>query len=217
MPTPHYGYYPPSGAVLDQNEPRAYWNGRAWMLNNRVYGVPSGHRLVGRAGGPNSGWYYDWAKRAWMEPDRGPIQGPSPGPRPTPRPVPQPPRPAPSPPPPPPLPVKPAPQPEKEKPVEKCTAMTHKEPNVLEYLVKHPVAPLVGGFVLLGSLLADEPVPPEIPDELPEPIAKKWQMIYAQNLARFQKRMQLWETVGKVLLGYADTQSVLAALPKKAG
>ena len=51
MATPHYNYYPPSGAVLDQNEPKAYWNGRSWMLNNKVYGVPSGHRLVGRAGG----------------------------------------------------------------------------------------------------------------------------------------------------------------------
>jgi hypothetical protein len=198
--------------VLDQNEPRAYWNGRSWMLNNRVYGVPSGHRLVGRAGGPLSGWYYDWSKRAWIEPDHGPIQGPSPGPARTPPRLP--PRPSPQPQPQPP---KPAPQPEKEKPVEKCTAMTpHKDPNVLEYLVKHPVAPLVGGFVLLGSMLADEPAPPEIPDDLPEPIAKKWQMIYAQNLARFQKRMQLWETVGKVLLGYADSQAVLAALPKKA-
>jgi len=59
LPTPHYNYYPPSGAVLDQNETRAYWNGRAWMLNNRVYGVPSGHRLVGRAGGQMDGWYYD--------------------------------------------------------------------------------------------------------------------------------------------------------------
>ena len=31
MPTPHYNYYPPSGAVLDQNEPRASWNGRQWI------------------------------------------------------------------------------------------------------------------------------------------------------------------------------------------
>lgn len=206
MPTPYYGYYPQAGAVLDQNEPRAYWNGRAWMLNNRVYGVPMGHHLVGRAGGPNDGWFYDWSKRAWMEPDRGrPSGGGMTGP------VRQPPRPAPQPQPQPPA-VLPVPvQPGKEK----CSLETKKDPNVLEYLVKHPVAPLVGGFVLLGSMLADEPLPPEIPEGLPEPVAKKWMMIYSQNLQRFQRRMALWENVGKVLLGYADTNAVLASLPAK--
>src|SRR3954451_18438418 len=97
MATPHYNYYPPSGSVLDQNEPKAYWNGRAWMLNNKVYGVPSGHRLIGRAGGQMDGWYYDWSKRAWMEPDRGRALQPSGGVPLTPRPQPQPIRPAPQP------------------------------------------------------------------------------------------------------------------------
>jgi hypothetical protein len=86
---------------------------------------------------------------------------------------------------------------------------------VLEYLVKHPIAPLVGGFILVGSMLADEPQPPTIPANLPDDVGKTWQMIYAQNLARYQKRMQLWETVGKALLGYGEVNAVLAALPPK--
>jgi hypothetical protein len=200
MPQPHYNYYPPSGSVLDQNEPRAYWNGRAWMRNNRVYGVPSGHRLVGRAGGPLDGWYYDWSKRAWMEPDKRPALAP----------VSRPPAPAR------PMAPPPAPQPQPQTPAirpakEKC--MGQNDPNVLQYLVKHPVAPLAGAFVLLGSMLAEEPLPPEIPDELPETIQKKWTMIYNQNLERFRRRMSLWENVGQLLLGYADTNAVLGALP----
>lgn len=213
MPTPHYNYYPPSGAVLDQNEPKAYWNGRAWMLNNRVYGVPSGHRLVGRAGGPLNGWYYDWSKRAWIEP--GPTQGPPNGgvgpiqPRPAP-PRPAPPRPAP----PAPQPPKPAPQPEKDKSMDKCSKDA-KDKSVLEYLVKHPVAPLAGALVLIGSMLADEPQPPQIPADLPEAIQKQWIMIYNQNQQRFARRQQIWDLVGKTLLGYSDTNAILAALPAR--
>jgi hypothetical protein len=253
MPTPHYSFVPPSGSVLDQNEPRAYWNGRAWNLNGKNYPVPSGHRLVGKSGGQLDGWYYDWQKRAWMEPDKGsakpgagqpgsrpasPGQRPSSAPHPgapsssphpaapssgTPSARPAPPasgspsaRPAPaaapaSPPPAsqPTYPQQPAIPPEKE-----CS-VNQKDQNALEYLVKHPVAPLVGGFVLLGSLMADEPAPPTIPDGLPEATAKQWQMIYAQNLARFERRMALWENLGKVLLGYTEINTILAALPPK--
>jgi hypothetical protein len=206
MPTPHYNYYPPSGAVLDQNEPRAYWNGRAWMLNNRVYGVPSGHRLIGRAGGQLNGWYYDWSKRAWMEPDK---RRPNPPPNGGVSTVPQiqPTRPQ----------VQPQPQPA-PKPATKEKAMpcsNQKDPNVLQYLVQHPIAPLAGAFVLVGSMLAEEPLPPQIPEELPEVIQKQWQMIYSQNLERFRRRMALWETIGTTLLGYADSNALLAALPAK--
>jgi hypothetical protein len=38
--------------------------------------------------------------------------------------------------------------------------------NVLEYLMKHLLAPLAGAVVLLGSMMADEPVPPQIPEGL---------------------------------------------------
>jgi len=40
-------------------------------------------------------------------------------------------------------------------------------------------------------------------------------MIYSQNLTRYQKRMQLWEIVGKTLLGYSGVDAVLNALPPK--
>jgi hypothetical protein len=197
MPQPHYNFYPPSGAVLDQNEPKAYWNGRAWMLNNRVYGVPSGHRLVGRADGPLDGWYYDWSKRAWMEPDRGGGGGGPIARRPQPQPIRQQPQQQ----------TTPAAVPVKEK------CMNAKDPNVLEYLMKHPIAPAAGAFLLLGSMLAEEPTPPQIPDDLPEPIQKQWTMLYNQNLQRFQRRMSIWENVGKVLMGYGETNAILAALP----
>jgi hypothetical protein len=204
--TPHYNYYPASGAVIDQSDSRVTWNGRAWMLNGRVYGVPSSHRLIGRPGGSLDGWTYDWGSHAWMEPDRvqsrpmptlgGSARRPGLTPlRPTPAPqTPQPPAPAPE---------------KKECSVEK------RDQNMLEYLTKHPIAPLLGGIMLLGTQFAEEPTPPAIPDDLPETTAKQWMMIYSQNLQRFQRRMTLWENVGKLLLGYADTNAVLAALPAK--
>jgi hypothetical protein len=200
MPNPHFNYYPPSGAVLDESEPRAYWNGRAWMLNNRVYGVPSGHRLVGRRGGPLENWYYDWGTRAWMEPDK--PSAPPRALRPQPRPLPQRPQPAP-------MPAK------QENPVDKCITKETKDRNVLEYLVKHPIAPLAGALVLIGSMLADEPSPPQIPDGLPEAIQKQWMMIYNQNQQRFARRQQIWDLVGKTLLGYSDTNAIMAALPPR--
>ena len=208
MPIPHYNYYPPSGEVVDSSNPRAQWNGRVWMLNGRPYSVPSGHKLVGRPGGKMSGWYYDWQKRAWMEPSkpagqqqpqRGP-QPPAPAPRPMPMPVPVP------------VPVsqQPARQPEKE-----MKTVETKKPNALDALIKHPVAPVLGGLLVLVAQFTEAPVPPTIPNDLPDPTAKQWQMIYAQNQQAFQRRMELYNTLGLVLLGYASTQTVLDALPAK--
>src|SRR3954466_8652319 len=90
MAIPHSNYYPPAGQVIDATDGKVQWNGRAWMLNGRVYGVPSSHKLQGRPGGPPAGWYYDWSKRAWMEPS-APAGAVTPMPRPQPtRPQPQP-------------------------------------------------------------------------------------------------------------------------------
>ena len=97
----------------------------------------------------------------------------------------------------------------------KCASKDKEHTNVLEYLMKHPIAPLAGAVVLLGSMMADEPTPPQIPDGLPEPVQKQWLMIYNQNQQRFQRRMQIWDTVGKALLGYSDTNAILAALPAR--
>ena len=206
MPTPHFNYYPPSGSVLDQSEPKAYWTGREWQRNRKKYAVPSGHRLVGRLGGPLDGWYYDWGQRAWMEPDKAPPRSSINPPRPLPvvtRPTPEA--------------IASRPQPSnQEKHMDKCSSKeSAKDKNVLEYLMKHPIAPLAGALVLVGSMLADEPAPPQIPDGLPEATQKQWLMIYAQNQQRFARRQQIWDTVGKTLLGYSDTNAILAMLPAR--
>ena len=85
--------------------------------------------------------------------------------------------------------------------------------SAFEALMKHPVAPAVGGFLIIASLLTDEPAPPEMPDDLPEATQKQWQMIYAQNLERHRRRMDTFQVIGQVLLGYASTDAVLKALP----
>ncbi len=198
MAIPHYNYYPPAGQVVDASDGRVQWNGRAWMLNGRVYGVPSSHRLQGRPGGPMAGWYYDWSHRAWMEPS-APSTAITPRPRPQPsHPMPQHPQPTAHP-----------------TPDKKETCMEKKPNNVLDALVKHPVAPVLGGVLMLATQFTDEPAPPTIPDDLPEATAKQWMMIYNQNQQRFQRRMELYQNLGMVLLGYAEAKAVLDALPPK--
>jgi hypothetical protein len=219
MPNPHYNYYPPAGQIIDASDSRVTWNGRAWMLNGRVYGVPANHRLIGRAGGPLAGWYYDWSRHAWMDnapsaqPPRpvAPLAAPPPAPRPAARPAP---RPAPRPP----VVVQPTIQTQAPAPKqpEKTEMVTMEKPhNALDALIKHPIAPLIGGVLLLAAQFTDEPAPPAIPTDLPEPVAKQWQMIFNQNQQRFQRRMDLYENLGMVLLGYASTNAVLAALPAR--
>ncbi len=183
---PHFNYYPPAGEVITLANPGVIWDGQRWMLGGRPYPMQAGERVIGRAGTSHDGWYYDWAQRAWIEPAR-----PSP------------------------TIVQPTVTNVIPAPLPGGSIQMQKDPTVLEYLMKHPVAPLLGGFLMLGTQLAEEPAPPQIPADLPEPVAKQWQMIYAQNLQRFQRRMTLWENVGKLLLGYADTNAVLAALPVK--
>lgn len=228
MPNPHYNFYPPAGQVVDASDSRVTWNGRSWMLNGRTFGVPSSHRLIGKPGGPLAGWYYDWGRHAWMDNTRPPPNGgvgpsamsfhpglafhpglhPSLAPHPSlvPHPLaPAAPHPASQP---------PAQPPEKEKAV---TEDKHHHNNTLDALIKHPIAPLIGGVLLLAAQFTDEPQPPTIPQELPEAIAKQWQMIFNQNQQRFQRRMEMYENLGMVLLGYAGTNAVLAALPPKRG
>jgi hypothetical protein len=84
-----------------------------------------------------------------------------------------------------------------------------------ELLLKHPVAPVVGGVLVAASYLTDEPQPPAIPDGLPEATATQWMMIYNQNQQRYQRRMGLYKDLGMVLLGYASAQTVIEALPKR--
>jgi hypothetical protein len=87
--------------------------------------------------------------------------------------------------------------------------------NPIESLMKHPVAPVVGGVLVAAAYLTDEPEPPTIPEGLPEATAKQWMMIYNQNQQRFQRRMDLFKDMGMVLLGYASAQTVIDALPRR--
>jgi hypothetical protein len=203
MAIPHYNYRPPAGSVIDQNDPRLRWDGQRWMLGGRAQSVPSSHRLVGAPNGPLRGWFYDWGRHAWMQPSPQGGSGPKP--------------PAPQPPPPQPAPIQQQPmqQPAPSLQVvvkEEQTNMEKTPKTILEDLVKHPVAPVLGGLLVIAGYVVDEPQPPTIPDGLPEPIAKQWQMIYAQNVQRFERRMSLYRDIGMVLLGYAGTRSIVDVL-----
>lgn len=242
----HLNFFPPAGSVIDYDDVRLAWSGSAWVADGAQQSVPSGHRLIGTPGGPLAGWYYDWQRRAWIEPDDEPpqprqaaafqrgtqrvVQGvvphaglmqpaaPAP-PRPA---VPQPsvpapataPQPAPAPPAPAPQPQpQPEPEPPAPEPAKELCSVTNPNPqNVFENLMKHPVAPLLGGGLLLVSYITDEPVPPVIPADLPETIQKQVQMLFNQNQQRFSRRMDLYRDLGMMLMGYAGTQSVVEVL-----
>ena len=191
MAVPHYNYYPPAGAVVDASDGRVSWDGKQWKRNNKRYSVPSSHRLIGRTGGPLAGWTYDWKKRAWMEPS-----APSAPATVTRAPVRTPIRPV-----------------AVAAPVAAVVAVEQKY-SPIESLMKHPIAPVVGGVLVAASYLTDEPAPPTVPDGLPEATANQWMMIYNQNQQRFQRRMDLYKDVGMVLLGYASAQTIIDSLPK---
>jgi hypothetical protein len=190
MPTPNFNYYPPAGSVLNQTDPSITWDGTKWMRGGSLAPVFSNHNLIGV--GPLQGWWYDWGQRAWMKPD-APAMTPI----------------AAS------IPVGSA-GPIMIPPPGAGLFGTTGTPTVFEALIKHPVAPVVGGLLLLASHFTDEPSPPQIPADLPDAVSKQWQMIFNQNQQRYQRRMEMYETLGMVLLGYAQTTSLLEALPRRA-
>jgi hypothetical protein len=191
MAVPHYNYYPPAGSVIDASDGRVTWDGHAWKLNGKVYGVPSSHRLMGKAGGPLAGWTYDWQKHAWMEPS---------APKPPVTRLPQ--RPQPT-----------RPQPG-QAPQTALVAVEHKKMSPIDSLMKHPVAPVVGGLLVAASYLTDEPTPPTVPEGLPESTAKQWMMVYNQNQQRFSRRMDLYKELGLVLLGISSAQTIIDVMSK---
>jgi hypothetical protein len=186
----HFNFYPPAGAVIDASDGRVTWDGRAWKLSGRVYGVPQTHQLIGRPGGPLAGWYYSWPDKAWIEPDK-----------------PKPPSPPPS--------TIARPRPAQQQPARAVVAIEHKKwTNPLESLMKHPVAPVLGGVLIAAAYLTDEPQPPPMSEALPEATQKQWVMLFNQNQQRFQRRMSMYKDIGMVLLGYSSAQTILDALPK---
>lgn len=207
MPTLHKNFRPPAGSVIDANDSRLVWNGSNWMLNGKKFTVPSSHRLIGKPGGPLAGWTYDWKQKGWVQPDASARPAsPPPAARP---PISRPPVPSQ----PPRFPV--IPRPTQPVPTMEVPAMEKKPATVIDSLIQHPVAPVLGGLMLLAAHLTEEPQPPTIPENLPEQLQKQWQMVFNQNQQRFARRMEMYENIGRVLLGYSSTQAVLSALPPR--
>ena len=89
--------------------------------------------------------------------------------------------------------------------------------TVLDDLIKHPVAPVVGGLLLVASYVTDEPTPPTIPADLPEEVQKQWQMVFSQNQQRFERRMGMFRDLATVLLGYSGARSIVDVLGPQRG
>ena len=106
----------------------------------------------------------------------------------------------------------PATQPEKPKVV----FMREQKPaSMMEYIMKHPIAPALGAVLWAISQFTDEPTAPTVPADLPDQLKAQWQMVFAQNQQKFQRRMALFEKAGEVLLGYASVNTILDAVQRK--
>jgi hypothetical protein len=195
MAIAHKNYYPPDASVEVANDPAVQWHNRgtdrAWWKGGRIYKVPTGAPLRGRAGTSMAGWYYDWPKFAWIQPA---VQGPPPGPpvhivpRPTPTPAP------------------PAPPAHHEHHHEEDHMMTHhcshhhEKPSLYQGIAQHPWVPIIGALLMVGSDFMAQPQPPVIPDGLPDNVSKQWMMIYNQNLSLYQTRKAMLDKYGGILL-----------------
>jgi hypothetical protein len=190
MATPHKNYYPPAGSVEVAGDPSWSWDGRRWMHQGRV-AVPTGRSLVGRRGGQLDGWHYDWRQYAWIEPTPAhhyPPAGSSVVHQPAHAPIIQ-------------IhqqPAHPAPQHHTEV---HHVHREHQPESFASELKKHPWWPLVGGIVYLLPEFISEPQPPPVSAEMPHYIQTQLQFQYAQELARYQKRMKVIEKVGALVMG----------------
>lgn len=185
----HKNYYPPAGTVEVANDHAWRWDGARWIHNGRV-DVPRNRPLRGVAGGPLAGWFYDWHQFAWMEPVHAPALPPA-QPHPIVRPQP------------------PAPPPvvhheehhhhlPKHGDDHRCHLSD--KPNIYDGIKDHWVVPLLGAALMVGADFMTQPIPPEIPDGLPEAVQKQWMMIYGQNLNSYSTRKAALEKYGNLLL-----------------
>ena len=188
MPTPHYNYRPAAGDVVDQNEPTAYWNGKKWQKNKKNYGVPSGHRLVGRAGGPLNGWYYDWSQRAWMEPDKTAPSAPATL---MPRPIV----------------VRPTaqPQPRKESTMSKCdhSRKVSLADQIME--VAKVVSYIAGPVVIAVGQSIKPPAAPPVTATQPQWLIDQNQNTFQANNASYESRKGAWQNWGQALLTFGSS------------
>ena len=99
----------------------------------------------------------------------------------------------------------------------------HREPDVIEQLKRSPYLPLVGLGLSLASDFLKPPLPPQIPEGLPEATRAQWQMTYAQNVALYQERKSILDKYAQLVLGLTGMQAVATEvarhddLLKKAG
>jgi len=100
-----------------------------------------------------------------------------------------------------------------EKP--KVVFMREQKPaSMMEYIMKHPIAPALGAVLWAISQFTDEPAPPAVPADLPDQLKTQWQMVFAQNQQKFERRMALFEKAGEVLLGYSSVNTILDAVQR---
>src|SRR4051812_32827872 len=156
MAVAHKNYFPPAGSIEVANDSSWTWDGHRWHKHGKV-GTPSkGAPLRGKAGTAMTGWYYDWPKFAWIEPQ-------------TQRSLPPPVRHVPVHHAPMPAPAAAAPvvvvQPHKEDPMSDCKHHHphHHQASMLDGLKHHPLVPLLGIGVLVASDFLTQPSPPQIP------------------------------------------------------
>jgi len=93
--------------------------------------------------------------------------------------------------------------------------MSKHEHSKLESLMKHPLAPLVGGVMWAIAQFTEEPAPRLVPSELPEAVRAEWQAVIAKNQVRFQRRMAFFEKVGEVLMGFSSVTSIIDFIEAK--
>ena len=78
----------------------------------------------------------------------------------------------------------------------------------LEAVLKHPVAPVVGGLLVLLPQFIDPPARPTYAPGLPPETIADAQATFDENRDRFAQRMQLYRDIGMVLLGYSSVQTL---------
>ena len=226
MATPYpSNFLPPAGSVEVAGNSNWRWDGRSWFVGRQRRNPSTSRRLVGKRGTSMEGAYYDWSRKAWMRPDRAPAPTPPSGGALRPPIVFRPPAVMPQRPP-----VANPFTPQQEpmimttlQPATCSHVVPHREPDVIEQLKRSPYLPLVGLGLSLASDFLKPPLPPQIPEGLPEATRAQWQMTYAQNVALYQERKSILDKYAQLVLGLTGMQAVATEvarhddLLKKAG
>ena len=186
----HKDYMPPPKSVYDASDKHVHWDGRFWVRKGKPFSPTPSHRLVGNPKGPLKGWFYDWNKRAWIEPEDPMTAAAAPPPAPAPAPM-----------------VR-APANDNRKEMVPMQCAGSKPVTPLEAVLKHPVAPVVGGLLVLLPQFIDPPARPTYPPGLPPETIADAQATFDENRDRFAQRMQLYRDIGMVLLGYSSVQTL---------